>query len=105
MGRYRANDLLIAFDSLHLGGDGGRGHLPHVFLVQNLQDAREYPNVIGKEKENKTKKNPKKQNKQMAFFYAELWLEHRRRNWSFAINLGLQEQALPGIIGIKAQVE
>lgn len=64
LGRYRANDLLIAFDSLHLGGDGGRGHLPHIFLVQNLQDTREYPNVIEKEKKN-NKKKPKK-NRQRA---------------------------------------
>lgn len=86
LGRYRANDFLIAFDSLHLGGDGGRGHLPHIFLVQNLQDTREYPKVIEKEKKNKTKQKSKKQNKELWSRPTELGLGHRRRSWSFAIN-------------------
>lgn len=43
LGRYRANDLLIAFDSLHLGSDGGGGGFPYVFLIQHLRGERKEP--------------------------------------------------------------
>lgn len=34
--QYRANVLLIAFDSLHLWSDRGWGAFAHIFFVQNL---------------------------------------------------------------------
>lgn len=50
LGKYRATDLLVAFDPLHLWGDGGGGPRPHALFVQHLHSNKKHPKEIRAQK-------------------------------------------------------
>lgn len=43
LAKYRATDLLVAFDPLHLWSDGGGGPHPHALFVQHLHSNKKHP--------------------------------------------------------------